>query len=51
MQICNNTMKDNVWHMHRGHPSYKRMEVLNKRFPYVTLATNSNCDVCLLSKQ
>ena len=50
-QICNNIVKDNVWHMCLGHPSQKRMEVFNKKFPYVTLPTNSNCDVFHLAKQ
>jgi len=36
--------------MRLGHPSHKRIVILNRKFPFISLPVNSDSDVCHLAK-
>jgi len=50
-QACTSAINHDIWHMRLGHPSHKRLVVLNRKFPFIYLPVNSDCDVCHLAKQ
>jgi len=50
-QACTNAINHDIWHMRLGHPSHKRITILNRKFPFISLPVNFDCDVCHLAKQ
>lgn len=41
----------NIWHFRLGHLSRNRLNVLHKKFPFISKSINENCDNFHLSKQ
>ena len=42
----------NVWHLRLGHVSAKKLVLLHKLFPYISIPKcNDNCEICPVAKQ
>jgi hypothetical protein len=49
---CDRTIDCNLWHMRFGHPSFEKLNEINKVFPSVSVQkTSLPCDICFYAKQ
>ncbi|XP_027905906.1 uncharacterized protein LOC114165496 [Vigna unguiculata] len=41
-QVYTSAINHDIWHMRLGHPSHKRIVILNRKFPFISLPINSD---------